>query len=427
MERFTVNGGKALFGCVAVPAAKNAILPILAASLMTDGETVVKNCPDLSDIRVSADIIRAVGSMAAFDGSSFWTVYNESEKSAIPQPLCSKMRSGILYLAPLLYRRGKVTLYYPGGCNIGKRQIDIHLDGLQKMGAQLECGEDKITLLAPDGLKGTHFRLRLPSVGATQTLMMAAATAKGITILHNCAKEPEVVDLARFLRCAGAKITGAGKSEIIIQGVQSLNAVEYTPIADRIFAATVLSGVNACRGMVFLKNYPAEYMHSFEKVLKQTGLRIVHLADGAVAVKIFDRAADIKVHTGFYPAFSTDMGPLLSAALINNNGTLVLTEGIFENRFSYAEQFEKLGLCCKVSGTEYYQTPKNSIYTAQLKAADLRAGAALVVAALAKRGNFTIEGLEYIDRGYEKIEDVFSALGGNIRRNTFEQQQKSKS
>jgi len=394
---------------------------------MLDGQTVVRSCPDLSDIRVSADIINAIGSRAVFDGSSFSAVYNENEKFSIPQQLCSKMRSGILYLAPMLYRKGKVELYYPGGCNLGKRKIDIHLDGLQKMGAQLECGEDKITLLAPDGLKGTHFRLRIPSVGATQTLMMAAATAKGITILHNCAKEPEVVDLACFLKCAGAKITGAGKGEIIIQGVQNLNAVEYTPVADRIFAATVLSGVNACRGIVFLKNYPTEYMHSFEKVLKQTGIKIIHLADGAIAVKIFDKAADIKVHTGFYPAFSTDMGPLLSAALINNNGTFTMTEGVFENRFSYAEEFKKLGLCCKVNGREYYQTAKNDVYTAQLKAADLRAGAALVVATLARRGNFTIEGLEYIDRGYEKIEDVFSTLGGNIRRNSFEQQQKNKS
>ncbi|MBQ7816672.1 MAG: UDP-N-acetylglucosamine 1-carboxyvinyltransferase, partial [Oscillospiraceae bacterium] len=260
-----------------------------------------------------------------------------------------------------------------------------------------------------------------PSVGATQTLIMAAVTAKGITVLRNCAREPEIVDLARFLRQAGAKITGAGKGEIIIQGVSSLNAVEYTPIPDRIFAATVLSAVNACKGVCFLKNYPSEYMQHFEKMLKQTGLKILHLADGAFAFKGFDKAADINAHTGYYPALSTDMGPLLSAALINNSGTLNLHEGVFENRFSYLTEFQKLGLCCKTEGRNYYQTQKNDIYLAALKAADLRAGAALVVAALAKRGIFTIEGLKYIDRGYEKIEDVFSALGGDIRRDLFEQ------
>lgn len=411
-----------MFGRVTVPVAKNALLPILAASLMLDGESTIKNCPRLLDVQASADIINSLGSRAIFSGTNFSVVYNDTQKSEIDKSLCRKMRSGILYLAPLLYRKGSVTFSYPGGCNIGKRQIDIHLDGLKAMGAQIECGEDeRITLSAPNGLKGTQFRLRIPSVGATQTLIMAAATAKGITILRNCAREPEIADLAGFLKCAGAKITGAGKGEIIIQGVQSLNAVEYTPIPDRIFAATVLSAVNSCKGICLLKNYPTEYMQSFEKLLEKTGLKTVHFSDTAVVLKCFDKAADIKVHTGYYPAFSTDMGPLLSSALINNNGTLTLTEGVFENRFSYKSEFEKLGLCCRVTGREYFQTAGREIYTARLKGADLRAGAALVVAALARRGRFTIEGLEFIDRGYEKIEEVFSALGGDIRRNSFEQ------
>ncbi|MBR2028954.1 MAG: UDP-N-acetylglucosamine 1-carboxyvinyltransferase [Oscillospiraceae bacterium] len=422
MERLTVYGGKALRGCVTVPAAKNSVLPIAAASLMLDGESVIKKCPALLDVNVSMDIINTIGCRAYTADGNLHISYADGEICKIDNSLCKKMRSSILYLAPVLYRRGKVEICLPGGCNLGKRQIDIHLAGLEKMGAEIECRDDSITVSAPDGLKGATFRLHTASVGATQTLLMAAATAKGITILRNCAREPEVADLARFLRCAGARITGAGKSEIIIQGVASLSGVEYTPIADRIFAATVLSAVNACKGMVFIKNYPAEYMRIFEKMLEKTGLNILHFAENALAVKGFRAAADINVHTGYYPSFPTDMGPLLSSALVNNNGTLVLTEGIFENRFSYAPEFEKLGLCCRTDGSRYYQTAGQNIYRAELKAADLRAGAALVVAALAKRGKFTIEGLEYIDRGYEKIEEVFSALGGDIRRDTFGQQ-----
>ena len=394
---------------------------------MLDGETVINSCPDLLDVQTSTDIINSLGSRASLQDGRLSVFYKASDKYAIEENLCRKMRSSILYMTPLLYRKGRAELCWPGGCNIGKRQIDIHLDGLQQMGAQIECCDDKIVVTAPHGLKGTQFRLKLPSVGATQTLIMAAATADGITILRNCAKEPEVVDLVRFLRRAGARITGAGRGEIIIQGVKCLDGVEYTPVPDRIFAATVLSAVNACRGAVYIKNYPAAYMAAFEKLLCQTGLKILHLAEGVFVVKLFDRAADINIHTGYYPAFSTDMGPLLSSALVNNNGTLRLKENIFENRFSYRNEFEKLGLCCRVEDNEYFQTAGKDIYEAELKASDLRAGAALVVAALAKKGRFTIEGVEYIDRGYEKTEQIFSALGGDIRRETFEQQKQCKS
>ena len=237
-----------------------------------------------------------------------------------------------------------------------------------------------------------------------------------LTILTNCAREPEVADLAHFLNSAGAKITGAGKNEIMIQGVASLNGVEYTPIADRIFAATVLSAVNACKGGCMLKNYPAEYMESFEKLLKSTGLKVFHLSDSAVVFKTREKRADITVHTGYYPSFPTDMGPLLSSAVINNSGSLHMYETVFENRFSYMDEFRKLGIACRAEGREYFQQKKNDAYIAQLQAKDLRAGAAIVVAALAKRGCFTIEGINFIDRGYEKIEEVFYSLGADIRR-----------
>lgn len=416
-----INGGKALMGRLTVPSAKNAALPIIAASLMADGETTVKSCPQLSDIQTSVQIINSIGSRAVMENGGLSITYADSECCEISPDLCGKMRSSILYLAPLLYRKGKAVVYQPGGCNLGSRKIDIHMEGLCRMGARVEYDGDKILLFAPDGLKAVHYRLRLPSVGATQTLIMAACVAKGITVLHNCAREPEVADLAGFLNRAGAKIVGAGKSEVIIRGVDRLCGVEYTPIPDRIFAATVLSAVSACKGICLLNNYPQEYMSGFEKLLKQAGLKIIHYSNSALLVKCIDKACDISVHTGYYPAFSTDMGPLLSSAMVNNNGTLKIYEGVFENRFSYMPQFKKLGLCCYADGKQYYQTQQSNVYSARLSAQDLRAGAAIVVAALAKRGRFTVEGLQYIDRGYQNLEQILALLGADIRRISVEE------
>ncbi len=417
MEILTIKGGRKLRGGYTIPAAKNALLPILAASIMLDGKTCINGCPLLSDTEASRDIIECTGSMALWEDGRFSVFHRDSDVSEIPQHLCSKMRSAILYLAPLLYRKGQVTLYAPGGCNIGARPVDIHLDGLKKLGAEVETDGCRITVTAQNGLRGTDIKLRLPSVGATQTLIMAAATADGITVLKNCAKEPEIVDLARFLNYAGAKITGAGKNEIIIRGVASLEGVEYTPIPDRIVAATILSAVNSAKGICVLRNYPVEYMQEFENILGQTGLRVIHFADSAIVCKVRRIREDIKIHTGYYPDFSTDMGPLLAAAMVNEKGKLTIRETVFEKRFSYKEEFEKLGLCCKTDRDIYEQNNcEKYCADARLAAKDLRAGAAVVVAALAKKGNFTVDGVEYIDRGYENIEKIFADLGAEIRR-----------
>ncbi len=416
VDKLIINGGKKLHGVVSVPVAKNALLPIIASSLMLNGETSINNCPMLSDIYASADIIRDIGSTAVFEDRKLSIFYADSDVYEISEELCVKMRSAILYLAPLLYRKQKINMYMPGGCKIGSRPIDIHIDGLRKMGAIIEINGNKISAQLPDGFKGCRYKLRLPSVGATQTLIMAASIADGITILKNCAREPEIVDLARFLNSAGAKIMGAGKNEIIIQGVSSLEGVDYTPIADRIFASTILSAVNACKGYVLIKNYPMEYMYLFENMLKKTGLKIVHFNNSAIVFKCNERKANIETHTGYYPSFSTDMGPLLSSAMVNNKGSLRLYESVFENRFSYFSQFKKLGLYCKVNNREYFQKLAKSSHNEVLYAEDLRAGAALVVAALAKNGKFDIYGINYIDRGYENIENVFVKLGADIRR-----------
>lgn len=416
MKRLLVNGGKKLFGTVRVPIAKNAALPIIAASLMLEGETQIKECPRLSDILKSIDIINSIGSTATLEKDCLSIVYNKNDNHSISNEFCKSMRAGVLYLAPLLYRCGIAEIYSPGGCSIGARPIDIHLSGLKALGAEVVESGERITVMAPNGLKGTIFKLRLPSVGATQTLMMAAAVADGVTVLKNCAKEPEVVDLAHFLNLAGAKIMGAGKGEIMVKGVQYLKRVDYTPIPDRIFAATILSAVSACKGLCKIKNYPQEQMKAFEKQLAATGLQVVHFLSTAYVTKIVDIACDIETHTGYYPGFPTDMGPLLSAAMVNNCGSLKLKETVFEDRFSYKKAFEGLGLYCNVSDKIYRQSQRTYVNRASLEATDLRAGAAVVVAALARKGEFTIEGVDYIDRGYEAIEKTFCSLGADIRR-----------
>ena len=426
MERLVINGGKKLGGKYTVPAAKNAVLPIAAAAVMTDGVCCIGNCPNLSDVDATVQIIRSLGCSAALQDDRLTVVYKDSDKTEIDKKLCGTMRSSILYLAPLLYRKGRVKMYCPGGCTIGERPVDIHLDGLARMGAQVQCSDGVIELCAPQGLKGAQIKLKLPSVGATQTLIMAAATAKGLTVLKNCAREPEVVDLARFLNCAGAKITGAGRHEVMIQGVNSLNGVEYTPIPDRIAAATVLAAVNSCKGWCAISNYPRQYMLHFEKLLAKTGLKFVHYSDRVLAYKYSHIPAKISVHTGYYPAFSTDMGPLLAAAMANNTKPVQLCETVFQNRFSYAEDFCRLGLCTAADGVCYSQYMCKDPTDCQLCAKDLRAGAALVVAAMAKKGHFTLDGVQYIDRGYQNIEKIFENLGADVRRISFEQQKEDK-
>ena len=418
MDKLIIEGGKKLFGCISVPAAKNSVLPILAASIMLDGKTEISDCPKLSDIDVSMDIIRSVGAVAVQEAGDIIVTSAREFKSEVSEDLCRKMRSSVLYIAPLIYRCKQAHIYLPGGCCIGQRPIDIHLEGLKALGAEIAFEKDKISITAPNGLTGTIFKLKVPSVGATQTLMMAACTAKGVTVLKNCAKEPEVADLACFLKRAGAKIMGVGTEKLIITGVESLCAVQYTPMPDRIFAATALSAVTACKGVAIIKNYPKKQMNLFEKTLSKAKLKVFHCKNTAFAISFGRQRADIEVETFYYPGFSTDMGPVLAAALVNNQGRFTLKENIFENRFSYMEGFKQLGLNCDLHENVYSQTVGIDFINQErvLKAKDLRAGAALVVAAMATKGKKHILGVEYIDRGYEKIDKTFKNLGANVKR-----------
>ncbi len=400
-----------------VPGAKNSALPILAASIMLDSRSIIKDLPNLEDVKTSISIIKYLGGLVTYTSDGISVVYHKNGKSEIPNDLCNKMRSSVLYLAPILYRYGKASLFMPGGCNIGKRPIDIHLDGLSKMGAEIKTDEDKITVIAPKkGLLGTVYRLKIPSVGATQTLIMAAVTAIGITVLHGCAKEPEVLDLIAFLNSAGADIENKGDGSIIIKGKKSLIGTTHTLIPDRIFASTILSAVNACGGRVYIKNYPHDYMGEFEKYILQSGCKIQKILDNLFVTRSKLNEIDITVSTGYYPNFATDMGPLLSAGVANNKGVFRLKETVFEKRFSYLEGFLSLGVSAYINDNTYIQSKGEKQIPAKVTAKDLRAGAALVVLSLSHDTRSIVSGIMHIDRGYEALEKTFAELGADIRR-----------
>ncbi len=420
MEKFIISGGKRLSGTVTVPGAKNSALPILAASIMLDGRVVIKDCPKLKDVKTSKEIISYLGGLVTTSNNTLISYYHKNQKYEIPKDLCQKMRSSILYLAPLLYRYNKVSLYLPGGCSIGARPIDIHLDGLKRMGARVSFDDEKITITAPkDGLKSTVFRLKVPSVGATQTLIMAASVAKGVSVLHGCAKEPEVLDLIAFLNKAGAKIENKNNGTIIITGQNSLKAITHKLIPDRVFAATILAAVNACGGRVYIKNYPHEFMSEFESFILQSGCKIQKIFDSVFVTRNRLKPIDITAKTGYYPAFATDMGPLLSAAMCKNDGILRIQENIFENRFSYMESFIKKGINAYIKDSLYVQTKGSKEIPSDVIAKDLRAGAALVVLALAHDNRCVVSGVEHIDRGYENLDKTFMQLSLDIRRDVF--------
>ncbi len=417
MDRFVVSGGKRLKGIITVPGAKNSALPILAASIMMDTRSVIKDCPSLEDVKTSISIIKYLGGLVTHSNNSISVLYHKNGKYILPEDLCRKMRSSVLYLAPILYRYKKVNLYMPGGCDIGKRPIDIHLDGLIKMGASVEFKGYEIIITAPEkGLVGTVYRLKIPSVGATQTLIMAGCTANGTTVLHGCAKEPEIDDLISFLVKGGADIISESDGTIIINGKKSLVGVNHKLIPDRIFASTILAAVNACGGRVYLKNYPHEYMQEFEKYILQSGCKVQKILDSIFVTRSKLLPIDLTATTGYYPAFATDMGPLLSAAMANNDGVLRLKETVFEKRFSYIDGFLALGVSAYINDDTYIQSKGEKQTPATVVAKDLRAGAALVVLSLSHDTRSVIKDVKHIDRGYESLEKTFSALGADIRR-----------
>lgn len=415
MDKLVIEGGKPLSGTIVIQGAKNAALPILAASLLADGTTTLDHVPDLLDIDVMLNILRELGCRAEHRGGTVVLDTETAHTSHVPESLMRQMRSSIFLMGPLLARFGETQVYQPGGCAIGERKIDLHLEGLQALGAEIEEIGNRIICRA-DKLRGADIHLSFPSVGATENIMMAAALAEGRTTISNAAREPEIQDLQGFLNAMGAKIMGAGTDTITIDGVQSLTPCRYKVIPDRIVAGTIMVAAAATRGQVTLQNTQPAHLSSLIHVLRRAGVQIV--VDGDI-IKVGSatrpRAVE-RIVTSPYPAFPTDLQSQVMVLLTLADGVSVLKETIFEGRLKHVDELSRMGADIRVDMNAAFIRGVPRLYGATVEATDLRAGAALVIAGLAAQGKTVVEQIHHIDRGYEKIETMLSSLGARISR-----------
>lgn len=416
MQKLILRGGIPLSGEQQVQGAKNSSLPILGACMLAEGKTTLRNCPKLSDVKAACDILSCLGCRVSWQDDLLQVDSSNLLRSDIPEQLMNQMRSSIIFMGALLSRCGAAHVCFPGGCDIGQRPIDLHLLGLQKMGVVIQETHGCLDCYAPNGLKGADISLSFPSVGATENILLAAVMAKGETVIRNAATEPEIVDLIGYLSCCGAKIYGAGQSTLRIDGVTRLHGTEYTIMPDRIVAATHLCAAAITGGEVLLKQANPSHLSGILPFFEETGCRIVTDADSIYIRSKLPLRAFSTVRTMPYPGFPTDAQPLLMAVATLAQGTGMFIETIFENRFRHVPELQKLGANIRLDGRVAVIEGVSGLSGAKLQATDLRGGAALVIAGLAAKGRTEITDVEYIDRGYYKIEEQLSALGGQIIR-----------
>ncbi len=424
-EIITVEGGCPLFGTAEVPSAKNSILPLLAASVLCKDVVRFLKVPMLTDVMISTGILNHFGFLAKRANDEVIVVPRDVTNYDLPSFLSEQMRASVLFLAPMLSRFGKVKTGMPGGCNIGMRPIDIHLDGLLAMGTVIEQHPKELILKTPSGLHGADFTLRYPSVGATETLLMAAVLAKGQTILRGAAREPEIIDLANFLNNCGAKIKGAGKQNIVIDGVSELSGITYTAMPDRIFAATIACAVASAGGEVTIKNCAPHTYTPVLDALIRAGCYVKKGADFALVANTGKLNGVGQITAGVYPEFPTDAAPLLAAALLKAESESYIKDQVFENRFVCEAGFKVMGAHTFVKGRTLAIYANNELNGANVFAPDLRGGAALLIAGLGAGGSTKIDNLHYINRGYEDIVKTFFNLGGKINKKSHEMTKKS--
>ena len=401
-------------GRVEVPAAKNSVLPLLAAALLCSGPVRLQNVPRLTDVEDCLALLRGVGCTAGWQGAAL-AVQGQPMRTDLAPEAAGRMRASILFCAPLLARLGRVSTVLPGGCRIGARPIDLHLQGLAQMGVrQLPAAPGQLTLYAPAGLRGAEICLSFPSVGATETLLLAAATAQGQTVLHGAAKEPEIVDLAAFLNACGGCVEGAGTDTIRVQGRRCLAGCTFAPMADRIIASTLACAVAAAGGRVELAGCAPGLYAPLLEILEQMGCTVERAHDAAAISRFGALRGAGNVHTAPYPGLATDAAPLLAAVMLCAQGESSLQDRVFENRFACAGGFAALGANVRVAERTLYVQPAGALHGAKLTAPDLRGGAALVIAALAARGSSRLSGTEFIRRGYADLDRLLAGLGAQI-------------
>lgn len=414
-EYFEIEGGRSLFGKTEVYSAKNAVLPMLAGAMLTSEKVTIKNCPHITDVAnmfKMRDLLSLETRWVGRDIEASGIVINNH----IPERLSSAMRSSVFMLGPLVTMTGEVKLHTPGGCKIGLRPIDIHLKGLEKLGAKITELEDGV-LCKADKLVGDEIVLRYPSVGATENLVASAVLAKGDTTIIGSAREPEVVSLCEMLNRMGAKIVGAGTSVIKIKGVESLGGTTITPVTDRIVAGTIILATALVGGRVIIEGCRADHLGALLNRLASKNFVVLD-RDCGVTVESNGKLQPMDIVSGPYPKFPTDLQPILTAILTCARGNSNIEEKVFENRFSYVTELNKMGADIVVSGDKACVRGE-ALHGANVEAKDLRGGAGLVVAGLGAKGLTTVSGVEYIDRGYENMEYLFSSLGAKVTRKNF--------
>lgn len=415
MERIVIAGGRPLSGKVRIGGAKNSALPILGATLLTESPCVIREVPNLTDVKVMCRILEDLGAKVEVNGDAIRVEAAALTSLTVPEHLMREMRSSIIVMGAILTRFGTVKVSQPGGCDIGSRPIDLHIKGLRELGAEISEKHGYITATCKR-LRGASIHLDFPSVGATQNLMMAATLAEGTTVITNAAKEPEIVDLQNFINSLGANIKGAGTDTIRIEGVEKLHGTDYTIIPDRIAAGTYLIAGTITGGQVTVENVIPEHLESLLAKLREMGVQVETTGDSvSVCVNQPLKAID-SLRTLPYPGFPTDLQAPMMALLCIANGTSVVTETVFESRFKHVNELRRMGADIKVNERTAIIKGVPALSSANVAATDLRAGAALVLAGLAADGITVVSDVHHIYRGYDKLEENLKALNARIER-----------
>lgn len=416
MDKIIIDGGRRLSGKVKISAAKNSVLPIIAAALLCQNDCLLEDIPFLDDVYVICDVLNSLGTLTKLETGSSNILINSANINSLEPPidLVTKMRASFLVMGPLLSRFGKVRISQPGGCNIGTRPIDLHLKGFSAMGAEINLDHGFVEASCKK-LKGAKVYLDFPSVGATENIMMAAVLAHGETIIQNAAEEPEIVDLSTFLNKMGANISGAGTDTIRIEGVKDLKATTHQVIPDRIEAGTYMVAAAITHGDIIIENVILEHIRPAIAKLQEVGVKIV---EGQNKIRVYSdgiiKSVDIK--TLPYPGFPTDMQAQFMALMSLANGTSMITETVFENRFMHITELNRMGANIKIEGRSAVVEGCEKLTGAKVKATDLRAGASLILAGIAAEGRTEITEIQHIDRGYSNMVEKMKLLGADIVR-----------
>jgi len=414
VDRFIVQQSGPLSGEVTLGGAKNSVLKLMAASLLAEGRSVLRNVPDIIDVSIMSELLTAMGVTVRRDGDRLELDVPADVRPEAPYELVERMRASIVVLGPLLARFGRARVALPGGDDFGPRPIDMHLGALESLGATFTNEHGNIEARA-DLLRGAEVLLEFPSVGATENLMMAAVLAKGTTVIENAAREPEIADLAAFLNRMGGQVLGAGSSRIEIEGTDELHPVEHTVIPDRVEAATFLSALAVCGGELTLRGARPDHMDMLIQKFGDMGMRISPDADGLWAA-VPRRLRSVDVSTLPYPGLATDYKPFLVTALSYADGVGIVTENIFTGRFRYIDELRRMGADIRTDGRHAVVRGQTRLSGAPVRAHDIRAGAALVIAGLGAEGTTEVRGAEHIDRGYEDLAGKLASIGALVTR-----------